>query len=201
MGPSIRQQLGIEPAPQPLRDAFLRWQCRVRQMSMRDYSGRPDDAIIPAVFIGDDAEPLGHIITILNKAPGYTVTPELMHMSAKTNDPAQRREQAIQFLSAAYYQRPHEFSDMLTATFPPGSPGAETIRKAERVRLVFDAYAQRFDLRCRVWRLAPHNPFHQATIAHNRLFNPAIPGGTEVLGFEPDWAASTADPMPGPVGR
>lgn len=201
MEPGIRQQLGIEPAPHPLRDAFLRWQCRVRQMAMRENSGRPDEAITPAVFLRDEVEPLGHVITVLNKAPGYTLTPELMHMSARTNDPAQRRDQAIQFLSAAYYQKPHEFSDMLTATFPPGSPGAAAIREADRVRLVFDAFAQRFDLRCKVWRLAPHNPFHQATIAHNQLFNPAIPGGTEVLGFEPDWASSTADPMPAPAYR
>ena len=62
------------------------------------------------------------------------------------------------------------------------------------MRLVFDAYAQVFDLSCKVWRLASHNPLYQATMAHNRLFNPNLPGETEVLGFEPDWATSTSDP-------
>lgn len=164
---------------------------------MRERDGRPDDGIMPAVYLGDEEAPLGHVITVLNKAPGHSLTPELVHMSAKTNDPAQRRDQAIRFLGSAYYQKAQEFSDILTATFPPGSPAAATIRAAETVRLVFDAFSQRFELRCRVWKLAPRNPLHQATMAHNRLFNPGLPGRTEVLGFEPDWHRSSADPMPG----
>ena len=186
--------LGQSFSDAPLRKAFLKWQCRVRQMAMRDAQGRPDDAITPALYLAGETEPMGHVITILNKAPGYSVTPELNHMIAKTNDPAQRRDQAIRFFSATYYQKAAEFSDILTATFPPGSPGAATIREAGRVRLVFDAYAQVFDLSVRVWRLAPHNPLHQATMAHNMLFNPGLPPDTEVLGFEPDWDASSATP-------
>jgi len=31
-------------------------------------------------------------------------------------------------------------------------------------------------------------------MAHNRLFNPALPPATEVLGFEPDWANSSSEP-------
>ena len=178
----------------PLRKAFLKWQCRVRQLAMRDNHGRPDDAITPALYLPCEDAPMGHVITILNKAPGYSLTPELNHMIAKTNDPAQRRDQALKFFSATYYQKAAEFSDILTATFPPASPGAATIREAGSVRLVFEAYAQVFDLRARVWRLAGHNPLHQATMAHNMLFNPALPPDTEVLGFEPDWDASTSTP-------
>ena len=195
--PSIDEQFGIptgaDPA-HPLRRAFLRWQCRVRQIAMREEEGRPGEAIMPAVVVDGQAEPMGHIITVLNRAPGHSVTAELDHMAAKTNDPAQRRDQALRFLSAGYYQQAETFSDILTATFRPGSPGAQTMRSAGLCRLIFDAYAQRFDLCCRVWRLAPHNSLHRATIAHNQLFNPALPPGTQVLGFEPDWSASTADP-------
>ena len=191
---ALSAALGTGFSESPLRKAFLKWQCRVRQMSMRDNHGRPDDGITPALFLPDQAEPMGHIITLLNKSPGYSVTPELLHMAKKTNDPAQRRDQAIRFFSATYYQKASEFSDILTATFPPGSPGAATIREAEVVGLRFDAYAQVFDLTCRVWKLAPHNPLHQSTIAHNQLFNPTMAPDTEVLGFEPDWDASKSDP-------
>jgi hypothetical protein len=180
-----------------MRKAFLKWQCRVRQVSMRDAEGRPDDAITPALYLPDSDEPMGHVITILNKAPGYALTAEMNHMFSKTNDPAQRRDQALRFFSASYYQKAAEFSDILTATFPPGSVGAAAIREAGSVRLVFDAYAQVFDLNCKVWRLADHNPLAEATIAHNRLFNPSLAPGTVVLGFEPDWAASTSDPPHG----
>ncbi|MGR3513162.1 MAG: hypothetical protein ACU0GG_10380 [Paracoccaceae bacterium] len=191
---SLGAALGQSMSTSPLRLAFLKWQCRVRQMSMRDNHGRPDDAITPALFLPGETEPMGHIITLLNKAPGYSVTPELFHMAKKTNDPAQRRDQAIRFFSATYYQKAAEFSDILTATFPPGSPGAAAIREAQTVRLRFEAFAQVFDLTCRVWKLAPHNPLHQSTIAHNQLFNPALSPDTEVLGFEPDWDASTSEP-------
>ncbi|WP_299847288.1 hypothetical protein [uncultured Roseovarius sp.] len=194
---SVASQLGESYSDHPLRKAFLRWQCRVRQMSMRDQDGRPDDAIMPAVILPDQDEPMGHIITVMSKSPAYSVTSELVHMSAKTNDPAQRRDTAIRFLSAGYYQNAVEFSDILTATFPPGSEGAAQIHQAGECRLIFDAYAQKFDLTCKVWRLAQHNLLHQATVAHNKLFNPALPPDTEVLGFEPNWKDSSSDPAYG----
>lgn len=188
----LQDQFGIARDPNPLQMTFLRWQCRVRQMAMRDQEGRPDDAITPAVYLPGEDDAMGRIITLLNKSPGYSVTAELDYMAAKTNDPAQRRDQALQFLAAGYYQNAVEFSDILTATFSPGSEGAKTLHEAGHVTLVFEAFNQRFDLKCKVWRLAAHNPLHAATIAHNRLFNPALPPGTEVLGFEPDWDASSA---------
>lgn len=189
--------LGATYSDSRLRKAFVKWQCRVRQMAMRDNMGRPDDGIMPALYLPGEDEPLGHVITLLNKAPGYSVTPELLHMYAKTNDPALRRDQALRFFSATYYQKASEFSDILTATFPPQSPGAAQIRAAGQVRLVYEAYAQTFDLTCKVWRLAPHNPLYQSTIAHNQLFNAALPPDTEILGFEPDWNQSSSDPEVG----
>ncbi len=92
--------LGETFSDSALRKAFLKWQCRVRQIAMRENFGRPDDAITPALYLGQDEAPMGHVITLMNKAPGHSVTPEMNHMLAKTNDPAQRRDQALQFFSA-----------------------------------------------------------------------------------------------------
>jgi len=186
------------PAPRPaptddagaLRLAFLRWQCRVRQIAMREERGRPTDAMTPALTLPGAAAPMGHVITVLNKTVQASCVPELRHMAQKTNDPAQRREAALKFLSEFYYQKPEEFSDMLTATFPPGSPGAAAIRAAGECRLGFDAYNQRFDIVARVWQLADHHPLWQATYWHNLLFNSALPAETVILGFEPDWHRS-----------
>ncbi len=191
---SVASALGVSFSDHPLRSAFLKWQCHVRQIAMRDTDGRPDDPIMPTVLLPGEAQSQGRIITVLNKAPGYSVTPEMMHMAKKTNDPAQKRSAALQFFSATYYQKHKEFSDILTATFPPASPGAARIRAAETCILTFEAYSQRFDLHCKTWRLAPHNPLFVATMAHNQLFNPALPPDTEILGFEPDWDHSRSDP-------
>jgi len=187
---SLATAFGASITDSPLKDSFLKWQCRVRQIAMRDADGRPDDAIMPAVTLAGQDEPMGQIITLLNKAPAHSVTPEMRFMAKKTNDPAQIRDGALKYFSATYYQKHREFSDILTATFVPGSEGAAAIRAADRVTLTFDAYAQRFDLDCKVWRLAAHNPLYQATMAHNLLFNPALHPDTEVLGFEPDWDTS-----------
>lgn len=189
---ALAATLGHSMSTHPLRIEFLKWQCRVRQIAARDADGRPDGAISPTVTLDGQEGPMGHIITVLNKSPGYSLTPEMEHLAAKTNDPAQRRDHAIQFLSATYYQKAGEFSDILTATFPPASPGAGQLRAAERVTLVFEAYAQKYSLACRVWKLAPRNPLYRATLAHNRLFNPDLSDKTVVLGFEPDWGLSTS---------
>ena len=181
----------------PLKDAFLKWQCHTRQFMMRTAEGRPTDAVMPAVVLRGSTDPMGHIITILNKAPGFSLTPELLHMARKTNDPAQIRDTALKFLSSTYFQKHQEFSDILTATFPAGSQGAETIRDCGQVTLIFEAYAQRFDLDCKVLTMGKHNPLHEATFAHNRLFNQNMPDDTEILGFEPDWNKCTSDPVIG----
>lgn len=189
---SLAAQFGIETLGEnPLRKAFLGWQCRVRQMMMRDEGGKPTDAITPALTLPGADAPLGHIITVMSKLPAYSLTPEMTHMAKKTPDTAKWREEALKFFSATYYQKAHEFSDILTSTFPPRSTGAATIRAADRVKLTFEAYGQRFDLDCKVWKLSRRNPLYQATVAHNRLFNPALHPETEVLGFEPDWQTST----------
>ena len=120
----------------------------------------------------------------------YTVTAELTHMAKKTMDPAKWREEALKFFSATHYQKAREFSDVLTASFAPGSTGAAKLRKAERCTLSFRAYGQGWDIAARVWKLSRRNPLAEATMAHNRLFNPTLHPETEILGFEPNWGQS-----------
>ena len=141
-----QEAVGMPSANTALRDSFLRWQCRVRQIMMRDGRGRPGNAIMPAVTLAGEAAPMGNIITVMSKGLQYSKTTEMRHMARKTNDPAQRREAALTFFSEYYYQKAAEFSDILTATFPPASPGAASIREAGRATLTFAAYNQRYDL-------------------------------------------------------
>lgn len=192
---SLAAQLGLERDASPLRDAFLGWQCRCRQMMMRDNAGKPTDAVMPEVTLAGEKDAIGHIITVLNKTPAHSVTPELVHMAKRTADPAKWRADALTFFSATYYQKGHEFSDVLTATFQPGSEGAKRIKAAGEVTLIFAAYGERYDLICKVHKLSRRNPLRQATMAHNTLFNPAISPDTEVLGFEPDWSRATREAL------
>lgn len=191
---SVAEIFNVPAEKSPLRDGFLRWQCRVRQMAMRDNFGKPDDAIAPAVRLEGADTDMGHIITVLSKNPAHSLTPEFKQMFKNTRDPAQRRQKALDLFSETYYQKANSFSDFLTSTFQPGSEGAKTIKSANRCRLDFTAYGQTFLLDCAVWELTQDNPLRQATIWHNMLFNPSLPPNTVVLGFEPDWSKSSAEP-------
>ncbi len=193
---SIAATLGQSYVDHPVKKSFLKWQCLARQIMMRDEQGRPGDAITPAVVLSGASEPMGHIITILNKSPGYSLVPDMLHLLRKTNDPAQIRNAALQMLSATYFQKASEFSDILTSTFTPSSEGAARIRKADRCTLIFEAFSQSWTLDCKVWKLAAHNPLFDATLVHNRLFNPGLPDETIVFGFEPDWDKSTNQNAP-----
>ena len=103
MQASTARLLGLSPEPNPLRDAFLRWQCRVRQMMMRDKMGRPDGEIMPALTLPGESEPMGHIITVMSKGPMHSKTPEMRHMAQRTNDPTSIWEVVLKFFSEFYY--------------------------------------------------------------------------------------------------
>ena len=172
-----------------LRDSFLGWQCRIRQMAVRQDDGRPMPAMVPNAFVGDT--PLGPIVTLLVKRPSFSVTPEFRHMVKSTHDPRQRREKALKYLASAYYQRFREFDDQLTALFGPANAVAETLLAARTCRLVFEQFNQGFDLTCSVRALDAHEDAFETTFWHNHLFNPNLPDGVRILGFEPDWTASS----------
>ena len=172
-----------------LRDTFLGWQCRIRQMAIRQSEGRPTPAMMPEVFVGDES--LGNIVTLIVKQAPYSVTPEFQHMVKSTQDPRQRREKALKFLASAYYQRSREFSDELTALFAVDSGVASALVTADDCRLVFNQYNQSFDLTCQARALSVNDYGHQTTFWHNSLFNPALSRDVLVIGFRPDWKSST----------
>lgn len=190
---SMAQIFGIPESRHPLKDQFMGWQCRVRQLAMREQMGRPDDAIRPMLTLAGDTKPFGRITTVISKNMLHSKTPELQHMVKRTFDAAQRREKAIEFFSETYYQRQSEFSEILTATFPPQSANAARILGAETCVLAFEAYSQRFELACKVEALESGHPLYQATWWHNLLFNPDLHPETIVLAFKPDWDKSTSE--------
>ena len=177
----------LDPAGQAARREFLGWQCRIRQLSVRQADGRPTSSMRPSVTLPDDGAELGQIIVLIRKKASQEVTARFQHMVRKTRDPAERRESALRFLAEAYYQRPEEFSDELTALFGPSSAVADRLLEAGRCGLDFAQFEQRYQLTCRVKLLADSDAGFEFTYWHNSLFNPAIPGDVRVLAFQPDW--------------
>jgi hypothetical protein len=182
----------LEAAQQILRDHFLGWQCRLRQISVRQEGGRPSEGMCPQVRLAD--EDASRITVLVLPADLETTADRFQHMARRTHDPAERYKAALTFLAAGYYQQPSSFNDELTALFGAESSLAESLLAAGCCRLDFEQYRQRYQLACAVRELPANEPLFQATYWHNALFNTALPGEVKVLGFRPDWAHGQADP-------
>jgi len=178
----------LDPAGQAARHQFLGWQCRIRQLSVRQSGGRPTSGMRPRVFLPPDDTDVGDMVVLIRKKASQEVTSQLQHMVRKTRDPVERHESALRFLAAAYYQRPDEFSDELTALFGPRSARVEPLLEARRCTLEFEQFEQRYRLSCRIEELMESDQGFQFTYWHNSLFNPSIPGDVQILRFKPDWS-------------
>jgi len=177
-----------------IRDHFLAWQCRQRQFSVRQDAGRPSGAM--RARISAASKPLAHITVVINKRDSSKVTSEFRHMVLRTQDPADRYRAALRKLAEAYYQHPHEFSDCLTALFSFGSRLADQLVSVTQCEFEFDFQQQYYRIPCNVENLPEHHANYQATYWHNRLFNPAMPSGVQILEFIPDWESADANPLP-----
>ena len=187
----------LEAAKQALRREFLGWQCRLRQLAMREQEGRPSDGIRPTVTLLPDGPELGRItVLVIPQAPQET-TAEFRHVVRRTQDPRERYKQALKLLSAHYYQYPDDFSDEITALFGPGPGLADRLIESPGCGLSFAQFGQRYHLPCRPRELNESDPAYQATLWHNAMFNPNIPGGARVVAFRPDWAQAQSPAQAG----
>ncbi len=186
---------GLDDRAMALRNHFLGWQCRVRQYAIRYDAGRPSDGMRPVLTVAGHTPPMSRrVTTVLIKQDSAAITKQFRYMVLKTNDPSERYDAALKCLAAGYYQKPHEFSDRLTALFAIESPLAETTAIASMCTLDFDHASQRYRLPCAVRVLSAKDSAFQATYWHNRLFNPAMPSDVRILEFAPDWLQGEADP-------
>jgi hypothetical protein len=170
-----------------LRDDFLGWQCRIRQLSVRQGGGRPTPGMRPRVLTpeGEELSP-GIVILIVERDPTDS-TALIRHQYLKTNDPVERYDKILEILAGSYFQQPAGFTDVMTASFGPESTVAQRLLNHGRCVLAFEQYAQAYRLPCRAAELARDDDLYQATYWHNRMFNPSMPPGVRVLAFTPDW--------------
>lgn len=174
-------------AARALRDDFLGWQCRLRQLAARQAGARPIPGMRPRVLTpaGELLSP-GIIVLIVEAEPADSIA-LFRHQYQKTNDPIERYDKIVEILSGGYFQKPDAFSDVLTALFGGDSALAGQLLAHGRCVLEFEQSSQAYRLPCGVTELAAKDEFHQATYWHNRMFNPNMPPNVRVLAFAPDW--------------
>ena len=179
-----------------LRDDFLAWQCRIRQFAMRQDGGRPSPGMRPRVRDRSGRE-LSSALTVLILPRDPAESTDFFRFQVmKTADPRDLYERALTFLQADYFQQPAEFGDVLTATFPPQSELAARLIQDGRCVLEFEQFSQSYRLPCAVFAAEAGEAIREATLWHNRLFNPALPDDVLVLGFRPSWQSAEVDRGP-----
>jgi len=181
------------PAGQSLRDEFLAWQCRIRQIAMRQDGGRPSPGMRPRLLdqAGRDLVPALTVLMIPRDPSESTAFFRFQVM--RLADPRELYEHALGFLQADYFQQPASFSDQLLAILPEGSKVAAALVADGRCILAFEQFSQAYRLPCAVSALQPGDAARDAAIWHNRLFNPALPETVHVVAFKPEWASARAD--------
>lgn len=182
----------LEPAAQALRDSFLGWQCRIRQLAVREGGGRPSSGMRPRVATLDGREIAAGIIVLIVHEEPWDSAQLFRHQYLKTQDPVERYDKALEITAASYFQHPREFSDVMTALFGPESGVAAALLELGRCVLEFNQFSQSYEIPCAVEELPPDDGFYQATYWHNSLYNPNLPAGVRILAFTPDWSRASA---------
>jgi hypothetical protein len=173
---------------------FLGWQCRIRQYAMRNDEGRPTAGMQPGVFLEDGKEVVSAVTLLLVPDLLQDSILQFRFMALKTQDPQERYKKAVQLLSASFYQNVENFSGLMTGVFSRSSETVNRLKKNQRCVLEFDFQQQKFRVPVGIKVLLKKNPKYEFTYWHNFLFNPHLSPDVTVLGFEPDWSNSSADP-------
>lgn len=178
----------------PIQNHFIGWQCRVRQYAMRNGEGRPTSGMRPDVFLEDGEEVSSALTLLLVPAQPQESIQQFRFMALKTQDPQERYKKAIELLSSSFYQNVENFSGLMTGLFSMNSEIVNRLTKNQRCVLEFDFQQQKFRIPAGIKVLLKKNPVYEFTYWHNFLFNPYLSPDVAVLGFEPDWKGSSADP-------
>jgi len=183
-------------SPDNLREHFLGWQCRIRQIAMRQDGGRPSPGMRPRVVDGAGGQVAAALTVLLISAQPEESTAFCRFQVMRSSDPRDLYERGLAFLQAEYFQQPAAFTDRLAAVLPGGSPVAVSLSAEGACILEFDQFAQAYRVPCAVNELKSGDAAREAAIWHNRLFNPALPDALHVLAFQPDWDSAWANPAP-----
>ena len=147
----------------------------------------------PRLSFASDGKLSREVTVLLVRRDPAADAMRFQYMALKTNDPADRYESAMQFLSSTYYQRPKEFSDELTALFQPPLLLVRALLAKGDCMLDFEQFGTCYGIPCTVRQLAEDELAYQTTYWHNRLFNPNMPGNIIILGFLPNWNQAETD--------
>jgi hypothetical protein len=173
-----------------LKSEFIGWQCRIRQISARDYDGQPMPAMHPRVSSRKGEVLLPSMLILLIPEDAVLASAFLRFQVQKTSEHQRVREASVKYFGGDFYQLPELFSDEMTAVFGPSSETAARLLRQKEVLLDFEQYAQSYRMFCKVRKLGANDETHDFSLCHARVFNPNVPNDSVVLAFRPDWKSA-----------
>jgi hypothetical protein len=179
-----------KPSVRTFREDFLAWQCRIRQIAMRAEGGRPSQGMRPRVLDEAGTEFSAALTVLLVPKKPEESTAFFRFQVMRSADPRDLYERGLAYLQADYFHRPHNFSDKVTAVLDAASPLAATLLAEKHCVLAFDQFSQRYLVPCAATLLATRDAAREASLWHNRIFNPSLPDEVSVIQFKPDWASA-----------
>lgn len=159
---------------------------------MREGEGRPSVGMRPRVLDKQGNELSAGIIVLIVRENPLESTAFLKFQVQKHNDPQDVYKKALIYLQSTHYHRAIEFSDEMTALFGPNSQLVDKVINDNACTLAFEQFNQRYLIPCRPRTLDPNEDAYQATLWHNRVFNPNLGDDITIIGFQPDWDEAAA---------
>ncbi len=178
--------------PNELSLHFLTWQCRIRQIAMREGEGRPSQGMRPKVLDAEGNELSAGIIVLMIRENPAESTEFLKFQVQKHHDPQDVYKKALTYLQSTHYHRAIEFTDEMTGLFGESSSLVERLMIEGKCVLEFSEFQQTYAIPCAVRILDEAEDAYQATLWHNRIFNPHIGSDIQIVGFQPDWEEAVA---------
>jgi hypothetical protein len=146
----------------------------------------------PRVLNRNEEELSAGIVTLIVESEPAHSTQLFRYQYLRTHDPVERYDNMLEILQGSYFQDPARFADLITALFGAESRLAAQLLGEAHCVLDFEQYTQGYRIPCAIARLAESSPFQQATLWHNRMFNPRLPASVQILSFRPDWSHAAA---------
>ena len=180
----------------PIQNYFIGWQCRVRELALRNEEGQPNGGMRPQIALknGEVVFPAATLLIIPDQ-PDQSIR-QFRFMALKTQDPKERYTKALQLLAARFYQKAEDFSGAMSGIFSRFSKEVVALEKDQSCIMDFDYQQQAFKIPCHVSTSPKNEPVHEFTYWHNYLFNPNLSPEVTVLHFKPDWSETVSTPTP-----
>jgi hypothetical protein len=116
-----------------MKSRFLTWQCRIRQIAVREHGGQPTPGMRPRV-LKPSGECLMPAMTILILPEDTDESTSFFRFQVqKSPDPLKVYQSVLQYLQGEHYQVGNRFSDEMTALFEAGVADRGEARQGARL--------------------------------------------------------------------